>query len=196
MSKINKLSDIVFLEQIAYMMAWYSNFNLKLQDSDGKLSMQYKVWYQAFEHFDDDNFKSVVAMYCRDNVYPPSSPTSLLDFAKVKMVEFKSQEINKAWEELMNLIGIHGYKPYATVINGKLENVYPLNYALDKHENKLLKKLYNMMSVKIQAMTDFSRMEVLKDFSKIYADLLTQEANTLINQGELGLDDKKLLKEK
>ena len=195
---MGKLSDNVFLEQVAYMMAWYSNFNLKLQDSDGKTSMQYKVWYHAFENFEDDDFKKVVAIYCRNNVYPPSSPTSILDFGKTKLLELRVEEINKAWEELLRLIGLHGYKSVQVwnALKMGVDTTFPLGEALEKHENKLLKKVYDIMSSKLQAMTDFSRMEVLKEFGEVYGKLLSQDVSNQIGQGQLGLDNKKLLKEK
>ncbi len=194
--EINKLSESVFLENIAYMMAWYNNFNLRLRDSDGSVSLQYKIWYGAFENMNDGDFEMIVNGYCKSNTYPPSSPTSLLDYAHTRLMEMKSNEINKAWEELMVLITVNGYGYYKTIKGNGYVNVYPLKQALEAHENPLLKKVYDVMSSKIQAMTDFSRMEVLKEFSKIYGELLSQGISNKISQGELGLDNKKLLKEK
>ena len=136
---MNKLSESVFLENIAYMMAWYNNFNLRLKDSDGSVSLQYKIWYGAFENFSDGDFEMIVSGYCKTNTYPPSSPTSLLDYAHTRLMEMKSIEINQAWEELMVLIAVNGYSGYATIKDGKMIDVYPLKQALEAHEKTVFR---------------------------------------------------------
>jgi hypothetical protein len=192
-----KLTVDGFMDILAWVSGFYTNFNFKLKGEDGKPSMQFHVWYEVLREFDEDTLMAIVKQYCKENIYPPSSPTSLLEYAKTRLMKIKVVEIDKAWEDLMKLIALHGYNPYQTwnPIKNDVEMVYPLQKALENHENKILKKVYDTMSSKIRAMTDFSKIEILKEFTKTYSDFLSQQINTNVNQGILEIKNIKLLGE-
>ena len=48
-------------------------------------TLRTQKWYEAFKNFDDDDFESMVEDYMRkENTYPPSSPSSILEYANKK----------------------------------------------------------------------------------------------------------------
>lgn len=179
------LSSDKFLEMIGMISAYYTTFKFELLDSKGNMSLMSDVWYEAFSRFSDDDFEMMIKQYCQGNVYAPTNPTQILEFTKTKLIDLRSEEINEAWQVLLNLIAIHGTKSYLTqdIERYKTITVNPLLRALDKHENKLLKEIYNRMSSMLESMTDFSRMEVLKEFRKQYAELITQDVVKQLSSG-------------
>lgn len=72
---------ISFVKGIEYLNAYYVNFKFDIND---KLAQQ--IWYQALSDIDDKSFELLVTDYSKKNVYPPQSPTHLLEWFD-KMVD-------------------------------------------------------------------------------------------------------------
>ena len=109
------LNNEVFIDKIADLMAWYVNFQFRIYDIDSKTqakspSLQYQVWYKAFKDFSDEDFSVIVDGYMKENVYPPSSPTSLLEYAKKILVQQNKGNIDKVWVDLKTMITLNGFK--------------------------------------------------------------------------------------
>lgn len=83
------------------------------------------------------------------------------------------------------MIAINGNSEYLTLDYKTGKNVWvnPLKQALENHDNKLLNKIYLRMSSMIESMTDYSKMDVLKEFKKQYAELISQDVVTKLEQG-------------
>jgi hypothetical protein len=192
-----------FTDKIADLMAWYINFNfgdLYFEEDDGERipTLRTQMWYEAFKDFDDNDFEAIVDKYMKENVYPPSSPANLLEFANKKLVEMNKSNANNAWGELERLITIHGFSSHYT-LNKDGEKVYVsgLKNALEKHQDQKLYKVYQIMSEKLRGITDFNKQFVMKEFLEEYNTLLLQEIKDTTSQGKIDLNQnqgKKLLK--
>lgn len=179
------LSSDKFLEMIGILSAYYTTFKFELLDKNGNMSLMSDVWYEAFNQFSDEDFEAMIKAYCKENVYAPTNPTQIIEFTKSKLISQRSEEINKAWEQLLNMIAINGNSEYLTLDYKTGKNVWvnPLKQALENHDNKLLNKIYLRMSSMIESMTDYSKMDVLKEFKKQYAELISQDVVTKLEQG-------------
>ena len=201
------LSEQGYIEGLGYMLAWYVNFQFRLYDvkkdkygneneSSRVPSMQYKVWYEAFKEFSDEDFGSVVKSYCSNEIYPPSSPASILTYAKALMLEKRYEEIDGAWLELLKFIEVYGFMTYR---NSGMAVVNPLEQALKKHSNQLINQVYEQNKSSFREMNVENRDWKRKEFIEIYKTLLKNEVNINVAQGRIGLtssNDKKQLKEK
>jgi len=179
------LSSEKFLEMIGIVSAYYTTFKFELLDSNGNMSLMSDVWYEAFSKFSDEDFEFMIKQYCQGNVYAPSNPTQILEFTKTKLISVRSEEINKSWQDLLNMIAINGNSEYLTLDYKTGKNVWvnPLKQALENHDNKLLNKIYLRMSSMLLSMTDYNRMDVLKEFQKQYAELISQDVVQKLEQG-------------
>ena len=200
------LSEQGYIEGLGYMLAWYVNFQFRLYDvkkdkygneneSSRVPSMQYKVWYEAFKEFSDEDFGSVVKSYCSNEIYPPSSPASILTYAKTKILQEKEGEIEGAWQDFIRFIDVYGFRAYR---NSDLQIVNPLEKQLKKHSNQLIKLAYEQNKSSFQEINDDNRDWKRKEFFEYYRRLLINEVNINVSQGKIGIssNDKKQLKEK
>lgn len=179
------LSSDKFLEMIGILSAYYTTFKFELLDKNGNMSLMSDVWYEAFNQFSDEDFEAMIKAYCKENVYAPTNPTQIIEFTKTKLISQRSEEINKAWEQLLNLMTIHGNRAYQTLDyqGRRLITIDPLKEALEKHDNKLIYKIYFQMSAMLISMTDYTKMDVFKEFRKQYAELISQDVVTKLEQG-------------
>ena len=74
MTIMNKLT---FVKCIEYLNAYYVNLKL---DIDNKLVQQ--VWFETLKEIDDASFELLVRDYSKNNIFPPQSPTHLLEHFK------------------------------------------------------------------------------------------------------------------
>ena len=184
------LSKETFLEGIGYIVAWYVNFKLQLKDKSGEESFQYSIWYGAFKNFSNEDFVNVVRGYCNEEMYPPSSPTSLLNYANVKMLDFRKQEIENAWQTLLQEIQKNGFGIF---YNSKNEVVNSLESALNRLENPLIKEVYEQNKSSFREINVENREWKRKEFFEIYETLLKRVVSEKVSQGQISTD-KKLLK--
>lgn len=77
MSNKNKLETTTFLVGLKYINDYYTNFNFDVSNTD-----KIAVWYQVFKDLSKEEFQSLIKGYCLNNVYAPTSPTSLIDYYK------------------------------------------------------------------------------------------------------------------
>lgn len=77
------MTKLTFAKGIEYLNAYYVNFKV---DLDNKLVQQ--VWYDALKHIDDVSFDILISNYAKDNIFPPQSPTHLLDKYKALFDEY------------------------------------------------------------------------------------------------------------
>ena len=201
------LSEQGYIEGLGYMLAWYVNFQFRLYDvkkdkygneneSSRVPSMQYKVWYEAFKEFSDEDFGSVVKGYCNSEIYPPSSPASILTYAKTRILQEKEGEIESAWQDFIRFIDVYGFRAYR---NSDMLIINPLEKQLKKHSNQLIRLAYEQNKSSFQEINDDNRDWKRKEFFEYYRRLLTNEVNINVLKGKIGLtssNDKKQLKEK
>lgn len=184
------LNENVFIEKIAELMAWYVNFRLDLFDKDGNgkkvMSYQFQLWYSAFEKFSNQDFTMMIDTYKRENIYPPSSPTSITSFIKEQMKKSNGSHIESAWQSLENFIQSEGFgwakKQLST---GEVVDYQPLKIMIKKYGDKKLEKVYDMMLSKLRDMNDYNKSKIRDEFASLYADLLMEEISENINQGKL-----------
>lgn len=127
--KNNLLSKKKFAESMEYLNAYYIHFKLDLDNE-----MVIKVWYDTLKGFDDYTLEKVVADYSKNNVYPPSSPASLIEWFN-KMYE-NYVELLKT--ELLQVLSLSEYR---TTVDD--EAVYKTDYdkALSMTTNPTIKYL-------------------------------------------------------
>jgi virulence-associated protein VapD len=193
------LNKEVFLDKLAGIMAWYVNFQFKVYDIDEQTrektpSLQFQMWYRAFQNFNDDDFSDIVDGYLRENVYPPSSPTSLLEYAKKVLAEKNKANIDKVWRDLKDMILTHGFKSYQTLSPTSHDKitVNPLENALKKYGDDKLIEVFESMYSRFLNLNSSNEDFVRKDFFEAYEKLIANEIKNSVNQGKLTLGDNKL----
>ena len=92
MEKMSKLSKAMFAQQMETLNAFYVNLKVDLDNS-----LVVNVWYRVFENIDDKTFEQLIESYCLNNIYPPQSPTHLIQHMKDMALqgELSGEE---AWE--------------------------------------------------------------------------------------------------
>ena len=193
------LKEDVFITKMLELMAWYTNFNLKFYEINGnkkELSLQYEVWYKAFKKYSNEDFSLIVDGYKISNVYPPSSPTSLLDYAKSKMISAYKKEIEEAWQFLKRVIDRAGFDT-KTVWSEEAQDYVSVNVfqkTLEKDRDQKIKKVVDGMYSKIKGMNKDNETFVRKEFFEEYEKMLIEEIEENIKEGKtslkIGNDDK------
>jgi len=188
------LTKDTFIGKLADLMAWYVNFKFQIKDDNDEESYQFMKWYEAFQEFNDEDFDMIVESYMKENVYPPSSPTSILEHAKKTLININKKEVDKAWIFLKDCMATYGFgsqKLYSssdprgyTIIN-KLENV------LKKYEDEKIFKVYEIMYSKLSHMSSNNEDWVRKEFFETYEALMVDEIRSGVNQGKIAFDGNK-----
>ena len=76
------MTKTIFSTQLAMLNKYYINFKFDINDD-----MMVRVWYEALKQFDDETFKLIIMEYCTNNIYPPQSPTHLIEHYKLNIVK-------------------------------------------------------------------------------------------------------------
>lgn len=97
------LDQKIFLKGIKYLNAYYTNFNFNINDD-----LKLKVWYDVFSSFTDDDFTHLIKTYCVQNIYPPQSPSSVLEYAKTQL-KLKYMDSSSAWDYAISILRHVGY---------------------------------------------------------------------------------------
>ena len=71
-----------YLNIIMILLNAYVNWKFEAIDNNGKPTSQFNLWYKMLEHIEPDVLEVVVIDYIKDNIYPPSSPASLIQHYK------------------------------------------------------------------------------------------------------------------
>lgn len=184
------LNENVFIEKIAELMGWYINFKLDLFDKDenGKkvMSYQFELWYKAFQKFSNEDFTMMIDSYKRENIYPPSSPTSIISFTKKQLEKLNGVAIEGAWQSLEEFVKSEGFGWARKLLsNGDVVDYQPLKFAIKKYGDKKLERVYDTMVSKLKDMNDYNKDKIRDEFFSKYADLLMEEITENLEQGKL-----------
>jgi hypothetical protein len=156
----------LLINSLKYIDHYYNNFNFDFTNLN-----KLEVWHQALSCIPSDTLQKVVQSYCVSNVYPPSSPTSLIDHYKEMIVNHKEKgEI--AFEKLIERIK---------------DNSYDLDKTLNKYEKKIVPSIVGVMRSEFkQWLRGENSINYLKrDFVKHYNSMVVQMDNN-----QLKLEDK------
>lgn len=120
-----------FVKDLNYLKAYYFNWNF-----DFKNLMLLEIWYESLNDFTNEEFKSLIKTYCKNNQYPPNSPTDLLNSIP------KEYSINQAWEIVLDILMQNTDSSYIYRALSKYPSIYkcmqgiPLIPAQDSFNNK------------------------------------------------------------
>lgn len=87
-----------FLNIIMNLLDAYVNWKFIAIDNSGNPTPQLNLWYRMLEHIDIDVLEYVVFDYMKDNIYPPSSPASIIDHYKKLYLSIYSVDENTKFE--------------------------------------------------------------------------------------------------
>ncbi len=126
----NILSKKKFAESMEFLNAYYVHFKL---DLDNELVI--RVWYDMLKSFDDYTLEKVVSDYAKHNVYPPSSPASLIEWFN----KLHKTYIEDLKNDLIDVLRLNEY----VVLREDGEEVYATNYekALGATADPIIKHL-------------------------------------------------------
>lgn len=102
-NSMNKLSKKKFIFGMEYLNTYYVNLKIDLDNSMVQL-----VWYDVFKTFSDDDFERLIKAYCVNNIYPPQSPSHILEYAK-SITMHNQLTGDEAWEYGYTLIKKHRF---------------------------------------------------------------------------------------
>lgn len=156
------LNKTTFLKGLKYINDYYTNFNFDIENT-GKIN----IWYSVFKNFDDNSFVELVQDYCRNNIYAPTSPTSILQhktnqlmltiesgeevFEKVleeirrkrwflKEVSFKNEVINKTYNDCFSdFVALRDDEGQLVYTKKTFINAYNKN--IQKHQQEISKNV-------------------------------------------------------
>lgn len=152
-----------FIKAMGYLNAYYIHFKLDIENE-----YVLAVWYEPFQTMDDTTFSNLVKSYSKSEVYPPSSPTSLLDFFRETM-KLSDLSGEQAWE-----LGYSKVKEHGFVVEDACKDL------TNSGKTIVSKALFEMKTRFRYLMTDDLPF-VRKDFISIYNRLLEGKASQLLN---------------
>ena len=158
-----------FIDILMWVNAFYVNFKV---DLDNQLVV--KLWYQTFENLDDETFKQLVESYCKSNIYPPQSPTHLIQHMK-DIVLLREPSGEEAWELSYGLLKRNRYDIETTTEQLK-----------DDGKETCANSLKELRSRFKHLMTD-DIPYVRKDFIEISKRVVTQEVNQKVMIGDTSI---------
>jgi hypothetical protein len=169
-----------FIDILMWVNAFYTNFNFKLKNEKGEPSTQFHVWYEILSPFDEDILMSAIKSFCKESVYPPSSPAQILEYIKTKLVS-----VNENGELVFERV---------------IANVRKFRYDLElatKNENKVVQDTVKELTSDFKAWySDSDQLPFLKrNFIKQYEKNLTNSVSHQVSQGRLETQNIKLLGE-
>jgi hypothetical protein len=169
MEKMSKLSKVVFAKQMETLNAFYVNLKV---DLDNPLVVN--VWYRVFENIDDKTFEQLIESYCLNNIYPPQSPTHLIQHMKDMALqgELSGEE---AWEIAYESVKKHHYAVEDACTDLSNQGKVAIANSLKEMKSRF-RNLY----------TD-DIPYVRKDFIEIYKRVVTQQVNQKVMIGDTSI---------
>ena len=118
------------MQGMEYLEAFYTTLKVNL---DNKLVVS--VWFDVFKDMDDQKFTNLVKSYCQESAFAPTSPTSLTNFMKEKMIEKRKGELSSemAFEEALKMLRYFYYD-----IKRVIEHFKTSNNAISKTVEELV----------------------------------------------------------
>ena len=160
------------MKGINYLNDYYANFKFDIKN-DAKI----EIWYDVFKGFDNDMFKGVIKAYCRSEVYPPQSPTHILQFAQgVRIQGMPTAE--SEWELVRA----------ALVKHGMAYNKHNFYNELKPLTAETCREIEHYLATMSSDNRDFVR----NDFIRIYNTIITRDVKRqLTGDDQLKLEEKK-----
>ena len=109
-----------FGKGIAYLNIFYTNFKVDIENP-----LVIEIWFDIFKDMDDQKFTNLVKSYCQESAFAPTSPTSLTNFMKDKMIEKRKGELSSemAFEEALKMLRYFYYDIKRVIEHFKTSNV-------------------------------------------------------------------------
>ena len=109
-----------FLSGMGYLGVFYTTFKV-----DFTKVVVFEVWFDIFKDMDDQKFTDLVKSYCQENAFAPTSPTSLTNFMKDKIIEKRKGELSSemAFEEALKMLRYFYYDIQRVIEHFKTSNV-------------------------------------------------------------------------
>lgn len=161
-----------FIKGMEYLNAYYVHLKI---DLDSKIVKQ--VWLNTFKKFTDVEFTTLIKTYCINNVYPPTSPTSLIqEYEKTLLTNTISAET-----AFNNVMEVRARKDNQVItINGSVRNI-------EKIKEILISEFDDHTSAKVVEMLKHELMYPINDdertwIKKSFIDLYNRESGKEIKQ--------------
>ena len=164
-----KLSKPMFAQQMETLNAFYVNLKV---DLDNPLVVN--VWYRVFENIDDKTFEQLVNSYCLNNIYPPQSPTHLIQHMKDMALqgELSGEE---AWEIGYGMVKQCGFDMRTAIDR------------LEKDNKKVIADTLNEIRSSFIGLETASVPYVRKNFIEIYKINVSQSVNQKVMIGDTSI---------
>lgn len=177
--KNNNLSKKMFVYGMEYLNAYYTTLKI---DLDSELVQ--KIWYDVFSNFNDNDFQGIVQGYCKANIYPPQSPTHLLEYAKTLAIRNELTG-DEAWEL--------GY----SLVKSCQFDVREASKKMEEKGYHAMAQAFLKLSGRFRGLETKDLPYVKKDWKERYEDELNVQVQNNVVQGNLigSGDSKKLLGE-
>jgi len=161
----NKLSKVEFAKQMETLKAFYIQWKLDLDNP-----IVQKLWYSVFENLSDMEFGNLIMDYCMNNVYPPQSPTHLIEHRKSMLLRLHLSG-EQAWEVAYSKVREHGFDVQRTA-----------DYFTKNGEEEIGQSLLDIRGQFVGLQTD-SVVYVRKDFILIYERNLNKKVSQQVMIG-------------
>jgi len=168
--QVISLDKVKFIKAMEYITLAYPNSKIEV---DNKNMMN--VWYDVLKDVSEVEFIPLLKNYVKENVYPPSSPAHLLDYAKQSMLS--KSDAGLVFEKLISRIR---------------ENNYDLDITIKKYQNgnntAVVKSIMELYSNFKLWFNDANQLPYLKrDFIGSYNRNINKLASERILSGDTTL---------
>lgn len=164
------LDKTTFLKGLKYLNAYYSNFNFDIKDD-----LKLEVWYSVFQKYENATYTELVKNYSVKNIFPPQSPSHLLDFAKTNIIS-QSLSADEAWE--------------ITVSNLR-RLTYDFRRFYQEVDNEVISDTVKAMRTDFEGVLTENLPFVKKTFKNIYDEQLKKSVYVKLSEGQLKLSNQK-----
>lgn len=162
-----------FLKIIFYLKDAYINFDFDIFDKDkpSEPSSRLNLWYNMLKHIDNKTLEYVVYDYIKSNIYPPSSPASLLEHYR-KIYKDYLPKASEMFDYCIQLWRVN----YKWDYNKTLKHLESENKVLYKAFSQIRSKLYvNAYETETTANIEtWARKEFIQHYEE-YKEVETQE---------------------
>ncbi len=182
MEKFNEyngqLTEIGFKTGIEMLSAYYMTFKFWVEEFNGQTEVRKRMWYGTFKNMSDGTFTKLIERYCTENIYAPQSPSSILEFAKVKILENQP----KADVEFDLVIELN--KRYGFYRNE--------NTCMAKIPNATTRSVVKSLITRFYDVGDETREKLRKDFTERFNAQIKDDVQLQTN-AMLGVKENKLI---
>jgi hypothetical protein len=172
------LTEQGFITGIEMLSAYYMTFKFWQEDFEGQKEVRKRMWYGTFKNMSDVTFTKLIERYCTENIYAPQSPSSILEFAKVKLLE-KQPKADSEFD-------------YVIELNKKYSLYRNLDTCMTKIDNEITRKVTKALLRRFYNVGEDNREELRKDFVKRYNEYLKDDVQLQTNS-LLGVKVNKLI---